>query len=172
MAARVNDGYLITQVKQVAKREFVVGYNPEAEMPYVCWCCENGNYFWGSYSKTATEAVDKMNERFEEALQAYQKSVYENVQDDKPKPTQISASPTRSSTYYQPQENYTSVIGWFGWLLLCWLLPLIGPIIMAAGSSNKTIKNYGILHIIIQLIALILLVAPILTGVSILGNVL
>lgn len=49
----------------------------------------------------------------------------------------------------------TSTGGWFGWLLLCSVLPIIGPIIMLSSSQDETAKNYAKLMIILQAISIV-----------------
>lgn len=170
--ARVHEGYIIIQVKKAAGREYLVGYNPEAENPYVCWCCENEkDYFWGFYTKSASEAVDKMNERFEEGLQEYNNQVMKAALEREKRELSAqqiekahsSAQQVLNNTNYNKAYNSsnaysTSIGGWFGWLLLCWLLPLIGPIILACADTNDTAKNYGKLHIIFHLIGLFIFI--------------
>lgn len=166
---RVHDGYLITQSKKAAGREYLIGYNPEAEQPYVCWCCENErDYFWGYYTKSLDEAVAKMNERYEEGMKEYQKQVEERAKQEEEKEkaraaaaAASSVSQTSSNHPYRYDPPATSIIGWLGWLLLCWILPLIGPIIIICSDTNETIKNYGKLHIILQAIILFIVILSI-----------
>lgn len=56
------------------------------------------------------------------------------------------------------QRVITTMGGWFGWSLLCALLPIIGPIIMMSCAKDPTAKNYGKMILILQIIGIILLV--------------
>ena len=48
---RINEGYKIVQAVRIGRtEEVVIGFNPKAVQPYVCWYCLNGgNYFTGHY---------------------------------------------------------------------------------------------------------------------------
>lgn len=47
---RINSGYEIIESHTIGSNELVIGHNPEAPNPYVCWYCKNGSdYFWGYY---------------------------------------------------------------------------------------------------------------------------
>lgn len=50
----------------------------------------------------------------------------------------------------------TTIIGWFGWMILTSILPLFGAMIMAftGDEANKTRQNYGKALLIIQIILL------------------
>ncbi len=44
----------------------VIGHNPNAPNPYVCWYCKGGsNYFWGYYTNELDDARQKLNERYQ-----------------------------------------------------------------------------------------------------------
>ena len=44
---RINSGYEIIESHTIGSNELVIGHNPEAPNPYVCWYCKNGSdYFW------------------------------------------------------------------------------------------------------------------------------
>ncbi len=63
---RSNIGYDIIEAYRCndTECEVVIGYNPSAAMPYVCWFCLNGNdYYWGCYYATLHEALHKLDER-------------------------------------------------------------------------------------------------------------
>ena len=46
--------------------ELVIGHNPNAPNPYVCWYCKGGsNYFWGYYTNELDDARQKLNERYQ-----------------------------------------------------------------------------------------------------------
>ena len=64
-----------------------------------------------------------------------------------------------ASSGYVPiseQRVVTTMAGWFGWTLLCGILPIIGPIIMKINSKDPTAKNYATLMIILQIIGIFL----------------
>lgn len=45
---RSNGGYEIIESCTIGSNELVIGHNPNAPNPYVCWYCKGGdNYFWG-----------------------------------------------------------------------------------------------------------------------------
>ena len=47
---RINGGYEIIESCTIGSHELVIGHNPKAPNPYVCWYCKNGtDYFWGYY---------------------------------------------------------------------------------------------------------------------------
>lgn len=47
---RSNGGYEIIESCTIGSNELVIGHNPNAPNPYVCWYCKGGdNYFWGYY---------------------------------------------------------------------------------------------------------------------------
>lgn len=39
---RINSGYEIIESHTIGSNELVIGHNPEAPNPYVCWYCKNG----------------------------------------------------------------------------------------------------------------------------------
>lgn len=46
--------------------ELVIGHNPNAPNPYVCWYCKgSSNYFWGYYTNELDAARQKLNERYQ-----------------------------------------------------------------------------------------------------------
>ena len=46
--------------------ELVIGHNPNAPNPYVCWYCKGGsNYFLGYYTNEFDDARKKLNERYQ-----------------------------------------------------------------------------------------------------------
>ena len=50
---RSNGGYEIIESCTIGSTELVIGHNPKAPNPYVCWYCKGGgNYFWGTYCDT------------------------------------------------------------------------------------------------------------------------
>lgn len=70
---RVNQGYEIIESRTIGSTEFVIGHNPNAPNPYVCWHYKNGtDYFWGVYCNSLEGAREKMNERAETEV-AYQR---------------------------------------------------------------------------------------------------
>ena len=49
----------------IGSNELVIGHNPKAPNPYVCWYCKNGKeYFWGYYCNELSSAREKLNERY------------------------------------------------------------------------------------------------------------
>ena len=61
---RSNQGYEIIDSHVIGDTELVIGHNPEAPNPYVCWYCKGGdNYFWGYYTNDYEDAWDKLCER-------------------------------------------------------------------------------------------------------------
>lgn len=69
------------------------------------------------------------------------------------------------------QEPPTTVGGWFGWYLLCYVLPLIGTIIMLCTVKDPSAKNYAKVMLIMQIISLILVIACIGFIVALLRNI-
>lgn len=63
---RINGGYEIIESCTIGSNELVIGHNPKAPNPYVCWYCKNGtDYFWGYYCNQLSEAREKLNERYQ-----------------------------------------------------------------------------------------------------------
>ena len=63
---RSNQGYEIIESCTVGSTEFVIGHNPKAVNPYVCWYCKGGdNYFWGTYCNTIEAARENLSERYQ-----------------------------------------------------------------------------------------------------------
>ncbi len=59
-------GYEIIESRTIGSSEIVVGHNPNAVNPYVCWYCKNGeDYYWGYYTNELDDAQDKLRERSE-----------------------------------------------------------------------------------------------------------
>lgn len=44
---RSNQGYEIIESCTVGSTEFVIGHNPKAVNPYVCWYCKGGDNYFG-----------------------------------------------------------------------------------------------------------------------------
>lgn len=61
--ARYHLGYKIIKSCKIGEVEHVMGYNPDAATPYVCWYCKNGNYNFGYYCKRYLEARRKFKKR-------------------------------------------------------------------------------------------------------------
>lgn len=62
---RINNNYTIIEGCYVANTEIVIGYNPKAANPYVCWYCKDGiDYFWGYYTNELRDARQKLMERY------------------------------------------------------------------------------------------------------------
>ena len=63
---RMNGSYEIIENCTYGNNELVIGYNPKAPSPYVCWYCDGGNnYYWGYYCNALSEARNKLNERYQ-----------------------------------------------------------------------------------------------------------
>lgn len=61
---RSNQGYRILESQTIGAAEFVVGYNPNAADPYVCWNCMNETFYdFGHYCSTFEEAYQVMLSR-------------------------------------------------------------------------------------------------------------
>jgi len=76
---RMNEGYEIIESRTIGSAEFVIGHNPAAGNPYVCWHCKNGtDYFWGHYTNELSSAQNKMRERYN--------NVFQNARDNGQKP--------------------------------------------------------------------------------------
>ena len=63
----------------------------------------------------------------------------------------------------QPASS-TSVMGWIGWMVLLWFLPVLGLIIMALAATDPSAKNFAkanllVLAIILAVVLIILLLA-------------
>ena len=62
---RSNQNYEIIESCTIGSTELVIGHNPNAPNPYVCWYCKGGsNYFWGYYTNELDAARQKLNERY------------------------------------------------------------------------------------------------------------
>lgn len=60
-------GYEIIESRIIGSSEIVIGHNPTAPNPYVCWYCKDGNdYYWGRYTNTLDDARETMRERSEQ----------------------------------------------------------------------------------------------------------
>ena len=64
---RINCGYEIVTALQCSKRmELVIGHNPEAPSPWVCWYCYDGNnYSTGDYCGSFREALQSLADRID-----------------------------------------------------------------------------------------------------------
>ena len=63
---RSNQNYEIIESCTIGSTELVIGHNPNAPNPYVCWYCKGGsNYFWGYYTNELDDARKKLNERYQ-----------------------------------------------------------------------------------------------------------
>ena len=62
---RSKNNYEIIESCTIGNTELVIGYNPNAVNPYVCWYCKGGtDYFWGYYTNELSDARDELNERY------------------------------------------------------------------------------------------------------------
>ena len=67
---RSNQGYEIIESCTIGSTELVIGHNPKAPNPYVCWYCKGGdNYFWGHYFSDLLEAKKDLLGRANEELE-------------------------------------------------------------------------------------------------------
>lgn len=75
---RSNGGYEIIESCTIGSTELVIGHDPKAPNPYVCWYCKGGgNYFWGTYCDTIEAARENLSERYQrECLMPLQQSLY------------------------------------------------------------------------------------------------
>ena len=65
----INAGYEIIESCTIGSTELVIGHNPKAPNPYVCWYCKNGtDYFWGCYVNELSAAREKLNERYQTVM--------------------------------------------------------------------------------------------------------
>lgn len=65
MEDRINANYKIITAVRVDKRtEIVIGHNPKAPSPYVCWYCYNGkDYNCGDYCNSYRGAMESLGVR-------------------------------------------------------------------------------------------------------------
>ena len=62
---RINQGYEIIEGCTIGGTELVIGHNPKAPNPYVCWYCKGGdNYYWGCYCNELSAARESLSERY------------------------------------------------------------------------------------------------------------
>ena len=69
---------------------------------------------------------------------------------------------------YIMEAPITSTGAWFGWYLLCCVLPIIGTIIMLCATPDPSAKNYAKVMLIIQCVIIALYTALIIFGFSVL----
>lgn len=65
----------------------------------------------------------------------------------------------------------TSMGGWFGWSLLCGILPIIGAIIMICSAKDPSAKSYAKATLILQIIGLVLAAAAIALFIGVIRSV-
>jgi hypothetical protein len=66
---RINQNYEIIESCTVGSTEIVIGHNPNAPNPYVCWYCKNRtDYYWGCYTNGLEAAQEKLKERCEDRM--------------------------------------------------------------------------------------------------------
>lgn len=64
---RSHQEYEVTETCTVEGIELVIGHNPSAPNPYVCWYCKNDtDYYWGYYTNELQTAREKLVERYRE----------------------------------------------------------------------------------------------------------
>lgn len=70
---RYNQGYEIIESITVRGKELVIGYDPEAALPYVCWYhIDDAGYLFGYYTSELSNAKEKLEERYlQECMFAY-----------------------------------------------------------------------------------------------------
>lgn len=62
---RSNQNYEVIESCTIGSTELVIGHNPKAPNPYVCWYCKGGdNYYWGCYCNELSEARESLSERY------------------------------------------------------------------------------------------------------------
>ena len=69
------------------------------------------------------------------------------------------AAPVNNGGYIPPayqEEPVTTMGQWFGWWLLCTLLPLIGAIILLNVTKDPSVKNFAKLNIILSIIGIVI----------------
>lgn len=75
---RSNQGYEIMESCTIGSTELVIGHNPTAPNPYVCWYGKNGtDYFWGYYCNELSQAREKLNERYQQEGRLHRGSPFE-----------------------------------------------------------------------------------------------
>ena len=62
---RSHQGYRIIKSCLVGNTELVIGHNPKAPNPYVCWYCKGNSYYWGYYCNSVEAAREKLDERYQ-----------------------------------------------------------------------------------------------------------
>lgn len=75
-------------------------------------------------------------------------------------PIQSGYNTTRSDGTY-----FTSVGGWMGWWLICFLLPIIGPIIVACVTKDPSVKNAILAYILLGVIITALFIVCLIFGI-------
>lgn len=85
--------------------------------------------------------------------------------------------PQVTNVYQQPisymgHQNVTTVGGWIGWLLLDYILPIIGAIIMLVSSTDESAKNYAKAKIffVIAAVVIVMFFAFMLGGIGFLSD--
>jgi Na+/proline symporter len=74
------------------------------------------------------------------------------------------AQPQYTQPYAQPYQNFapinptTSIGGWIGWMLLCSILPIIGPIIMICSAKDESAKNFAKAYFVLLAISIVLII--------------
>lgn len=67
---RSNQGYEIIESCTIGSTELVIGHNPKAPNPYVCWYCKGSdNYYWGCYCNELSAARESLSERYNKECQ-------------------------------------------------------------------------------------------------------
>jgi len=68
--SRTNQGYKIIECCTIGNKELVIGHNPKAPNPYVCWYCKGGSdYYWGDYCNTLEAARESLSDRYRSECQ-------------------------------------------------------------------------------------------------------
>lgn len=79
-AKRSNQGYEIIESCTIGSTELVIGHNPKAPNPYVCWYCKGeDNYFWGHYCNELSAAREKLNERYQSESRMFDSDIPKNA---------------------------------------------------------------------------------------------
>lgn len=56
---RKKGGYEIIESCTIGSNELVIGHNPQAPNPYVCWYCKGGDNYFGDTTATSCQKHGK-----------------------------------------------------------------------------------------------------------------
>ncbi len=85
-----------------------------------------------------------------------------------PQYTQPVAPPPVQNVYVNNDDTFhTGIMGWIGWLLLGYFLPLIGLIIALCAARDKSVKHWAAAQLIVGcVIVVIVIVVAIIASAS------